>query len=327
MILVTGASGLIGKAIAKAALERGHEVRVQVRNRDSFLATMSGTDTTKLEVRECDFSRSGERELKALVADCDAVVHSAAVVHRPDAPYEEYELVNVRTTQSLAQHAQESKASAFIFFSTVAVYGEGPYENLKESGPLNPKTPYAVSKVKSEQMLEQLSGIRKRASLRPPLVYGPGDRGNLLKLIQRIKSRKYFYIGGGSARKSMIYADDLATATMLLLERMPEGCHVFNTANPQPDTIKNLCEAIANSLQIKGSFLSFPEPLVRAGVKVAEAILNGQSPLTTTQVDRLTKDSVIDVSKLVETTGFNPAWSLADGVEAEVKWARTAELV
>src|SRR5688572_7508253 len=111
MILVTGASGLIGKAIAKAALEHGHEVRVQVRNKASFLATMSGTDTTRLEVRECDFSKSSERELKALVSECDAVVHLAAVVHRPDAPYEEYELVNVRTTQSLAEFAQESKAS------------------------------------------------------------------------------------------------------------------------------------------------------------------------------------------------------------------------
>jgi nucleoside-diphosphate-sugar epimerase len=327
MILVTGASGLIGKAIAKAALEQGHEVRVQVRNRSSFLATMSGTDSTKLEVRECDFSKSSERELKALVSDCSAVVHSAAVVHRPDAPYEEYELVNVRTTQSLAEHAQESKVGAFIFFSTVAVYGEGPYDNLKETGPTNPLTPYAVSKLKSEQMLERMTGIPKRASLRPPLVYGPGDRGNLLKLIRRIKTRKYFYIGGGLARKSMIYADDLATATMLLLQRMQDGYQVFNAANPEPGTIKHLCEAIASSLQIKSSFPSFPEPLVRAGVKVAETFLNGKSPLTTIQVDRLTKDSVLDVSRLVQTTGFKPAWSVADGVESEVRWATTAGLV
>jgi nucleoside-diphosphate-sugar epimerase len=62
-------------------------------------------------------------------------------------------------------------------------------------------------------------------------------------------------------------------------------------------------------------------------VKVAEAVLNGKSPLTTIQVDRLTKDSVLDVSRLVQTTGFKPAWSVADGVDSEVRWATTAGLV
>jgi nucleoside-diphosphate-sugar epimerase len=327
MILVTGASGLIGKAIAKLALEKGQDVRVQVRNRSSFLADFRNVDTSKLEVRECDFSKSSERDLKALVTDCDAIIHSAAVVHRPDAPYEEYELINVRTTQSLAEYAQEGKSSTFIFFSTVAVYGEGPYDNLDETGSVKPLTPYAVSKLKSEQMLERMQGIPKRASLRPPLVYGPGDRGNLLKLIQRIKSGKYFYINGGVARKSMIYADDLAAAVLLLLQRMPDGYHVFNTANPEADTIKHLCETIANSLGINSSFTSFPEPIVRAGVTIAEALFKGKSPLTATQVDRLTRDSVIDVSRMVDLTGFRPAWSAADGIDAEVQWAKAAGLV
>jgi nucleoside-diphosphate-sugar epimerase len=327
MILVTGASGLIGGSIAKAALAQGQEVRVQVRNRKPYLESLTGTDTTRLEVRECDFSKASERELKALVSDCSEIVHSAAIVHRPEAPYEEYELVNVRTTESLARFAEEGKANAFVFFSTVAVYGEGPYENLSESGPVNPTTPYAVSKLKSEQLLERLAGIPKRASLRPPLVYGPGDRGNLLKLIQRIKSRKYFYIGGGQARKSMIYGDDLAAAVMLLLQRMPDGYSVFNTANPNPGTIKDLCEAIARSLGTNPSFPSFPEPIVRAGVKIAEAILNGKSPLTTTQVDRLTKDSVIDVSRFIQTTGFKPAWTAEKGIDAEVQWAKSAGLL
>ena len=205
-VLVTGGSGMIGRAvIANLLSSKQCQVRAQVRDRlEARNRIAKLVDLTMVEMEAADFTRVGDQEMRALTKGCDMVVHTAGLVHNEAASYQEYEVINVRATHALAEACVFNKVHTLVFLSTSAVYGKGPFSNIQESGPLSAKTPYAVSKSTSEQFLSSLTGqIPRIIVLRPSMVFGVGDRGNMLSLIKQIKEEKYVHVGGGHhAKKS-----------------------------------------------------------------------------------------------------------------------------
>jgi len=328
MILITGASGTIGRAVVEQFIAQGAALRVQVRSRPAFLSLMSGRmSPSQVEIREMDFTTTSERDLRSLAEGCATIIHNAGLVHLPEADFKEYEFLNVRLTQQLAEVAAQAGTRTFLFPSTIAVYGSGPFENIEEDGPQTPITPYAVSKAASERWLKAFTGIPRLIVLRPALVFGEGDRGNLLKLIQQIERGKYFQIGSGSARKSLIYAKDLAQAMELCIDKLPDGFHVFNASNPQPVELRELTSEISRCLGGSGKLPSLPESLVRLGAKVATKLLGAGSPLTMDQIEKLTTSTTCSVEQLVRATGFSPKHSLSEGLSAEIAWAKQSGLL
>lgn len=321
MILVTGASGMIGRALAEHLCSNA-EVRAQVRNRGEF--SQSAPDVAKrMEVREADFTNISEKEMARLVADCSAVVHCAGLVHQPDADFKAYELLNIRTTRQLADAAMAAGAKTFVFLSTIAVYGEGPFENLSENAPTRAVTPYAVSKVTCEQQLLSGPGTERTIILRPALVFGEGDRGNMIKLIRQISRGRYFNVSGKTVRKSIIYSRDLARIIAEALQKAPPGQHVFNAANPQPVSLEELTLQIAERAGKGQSLPQYPEWLVRTGVKALETVLGSKSPVQSSQIDRLLTTTTVSCDRLVSTFGFQPKWLVGDALKAELDWARS----
>jgi nucleoside-diphosphate-sugar epimerase len=327
-LLITGASGLIGRALVLELLSRNNfAIKAHVRNRLQAREQIGASvDLTKVQMEEGDFTRLGEREMAELTRGCQAVVHAAGLVHRPDASYQEYEVVNVRATQQLAEAAARNGAKVFIFLSSSAVYGPGPFNQVPETAPLNAKTPYAVSKVTSERFLQSFKGIPKIVLLRPSLVFGEGDRGNLLSMIREIKNNRFRLVGDGSSGKSLIYSKDLAQAIALCLDKLPEGTHVFNVANPEPVSVKVLADEIAKCLDPDAKIGSVPGPLARFGLKAAEMLMPGKLP-STEQLDKLTTTTTCSISKLVAATGFRPRSSLQTALRAEIAWATAAKLI
>src|SRR5579883_2066225 len=102
-LLITGASGLIGRALVSELLSRkSFRIRAQVRNRLQAREKIGAmVDLTQVDMEEGDFTRSGEREWNDLTRGCRTIVHAAGLVHNPDASYQEYEVINVRATQQL----------------------------------------------------------------------------------------------------------------------------------------------------------------------------------------------------------------------------------
>jgi nucleoside-diphosphate-sugar epimerase len=327
-LLITGASGLIGRALVFELLGRNNfRIKAHVRNRLQAREQIGAmVDLTQVDMEEGDFTRAGEREMSDLTRGCRTIVHAAGLVHKPDASYQEYEVVNVRATQQLAEAAARNGAQSFVFLSTSAVYGPGPFNQVAETAPLNAKTPYAVSKLTSERFLESFKGIPKIVLLRPSLVFGEGDRGNLLSMIREIKNNRFRLVGDGSSGKSLIYSRDLAQAVALCLEKLPEGFHVFNVANPEPVSVKTLSEEIAKCIDPNAKIASVPSPLARLGLKAAEILMPGKLP-TTEQLDKLTTTTTCSVSKLVAATGFRPRNSLQTALKAEIAWATAAKLI
>jgi len=329
-ILVTGGSGMIGRAIvARLVATKQCIVKSQVRNRlDARKKVGDSVDLTMVEMLQADFTRVGDQEMRALTKDCDFVIHAAGLVHQENASYQEYEVVNVRATQQLAEACVANGVHTLVFFSTSAIYGKGPFKNISEAGPFAAKTPYAVSKITSENYLQTLSGkIPRIIILRPSLVFGEGDRGNMLSLIRQIKEEKYIHIGGGVTPKSLIYSKDLANAVHLCLQKVPPGYHVFNVANPSPVAMKDLAENIAATLNVTKKFSSMPEGLLKMGLKAAQAFMPGKIAVTPEQVEKLATETTCSVDSLVGATGFAPAADLKSGIKAEVDWATANQLL
>ncbi|MDZ4834280.1 MAG: NAD-dependent epimerase/dehydratase family protein [Candidatus Melainabacteria bacterium] len=328
-VLVTGATGMIGRQVAAALQAQNFgALRALVRDRVEAREKCGNVfDFATTEFHQSDFGRMLEQDHRELTRGCNIVIHAGGLAHKPDAPYQEYEVANVRATQALAEACAVNQVETFVFFSSSAVYGPGPFSNVPETAPLKAKTPYAVSKAASESFLKALQGIPRVIILRPSLVFGEGDRGNLIKMIQEIKSNRYKHIGNAATGKSLIYTKDLARAVLLCLSRVPEGHHVFNVANPQSVSVHDLAEEISKALENDKKIPTVSEGLLKFGIKMAETFMPGKSPVTSEQIEKLTTETTCSIAKLVQTTGFKPRMSLSSALKAEINWAEEHKLL
>ncbi|HEY9871665.1 MAG TPA: NAD-dependent epimerase/dehydratase family protein [Candidatus Obscuribacterales bacterium] len=325
-VLVTGATGLVGRALVAKLLAQGLPVRAQVRSAALFCDTAGGA-WQNVEVKEADFAVAEKRDLAALVQGCSAVVHTAALVHDPDAAVADFERINVRATRELAEAAAQTGVESFVFLSTIGVYGQGPLENVREDAPIKPVTAYAVSKAKSEDWLLSAGLFERTVVLRPSLVFGEGDRGNLIKLIRQIKSGKYVHVDAGLTSKSLIYSGDLARAICLSLADLPGGRHVYNIANPDAVSLTALVTTIARCLGRRCQFVTLPKPLVMRVARLAHLMLGKRSPVTAEQIDRLVTTATCCVEKFVAATGFRPQYTLPEALAAEIAWGQSTGLL
>lgn len=328
-ILVTGATGMIGRQVAAGVQAQSLGVlRALVRDRVEAREKCGETfDFAMTEFHQSDFARMLDQDHRELTRGCNIVIHAAGLAHKPDAPYQEYEVANVRATQALAEACVANQVDTFVFFSSSAVYGPGPFSNVAENSPVRAKTPYAVSKAASETFLKTMQGIPRVIILRPSLVFGEGDKGNLLRMIQEIKHNRYKHIGAADTPKSIIYAKDLARAVLLCCTRLPEGHHVFNVANPQTVSVHDLAEEISKALDMDKKIPSVPAGLLKFGVKMAETFMPGKTPVSSEQLEKLTTETTCSVAKLVQATGFKPRTSLNSALKAEINWAEQNNLL
>jgi len=336
-ILITGATGLSGQALVREIIAKNTcHLRLPVRNLDKAkmqlakILNLAG-DCGEIEFTECDLTKLTDQDFDHLVGGFQSIIHLAGLVHQSQATEEEYNLLNVQVTENLLSAAARNGISTFIFMSSMAVYGPGPYSMIEESAPLLGQTLYAVSKISCEQILEKANSIRRVIILRPALVFGAGDKGNLIKLIQAISKGHYFNIGKGQTAKSLIFASDLAAAINLCLDKLPKGVHVFNVANSEPVSMKELTKTISLALAQNGKIPSLPEPLLRALVKTADLVLPApwrqKLPTSIDQLDKLTTTTTCSVDKLIHATGFSPRYSLLAAITAEICWAKNNNLL
>lgn len=220
-LLVTGASGFVGRALVEQALERGWLVRAAVR-RDVPLPAAC-------EVRVVG-AIGPDTEWRDALRGCDAVVHLAARVHvmcdvAAD-PAAEFERVNSLGTSRLAMQAAAVGVRRFVFASSVKVHGEERSVPYDEQDPAAPEGPYARSKWHAE---ERLRGVAAQTGLeaaivRPPLVYGAGVGGNFLEMMRWVQRGVPLPFGSLSNRRSLVAVDNLVDL-LLLCARHPAAAH------------------------------------------------------------------------------------------------------
>lgn len=191
---------------------------------------------------------------------------------------------------------------AFIFISTVAVYGCDYGENITEEHPLNGTTPYAMSKRLAEEYLQKwcyehnvILGI-----IRPSLLAGPNPPGNLGAMISGIRSGRYLSIAGGQARKSILMVQDIAKLVPLLAKRGG----IYNVCDSYQPTFREL-EALICKQMKKSLPLSIPYWLAKGMALIGDS-LGKKAPINSLKLDKIAKSLTFSNEKAIRELGWKP---------------------
>ena len=157
----------------------------------------------------------------------DCVLHLAGIAHIMEKTEDSlYFSVNHELTKELADAAKAAGVTQFVFMSTIKVYGES-YERLTLDTECKPTDAYGQSKLFAEQYLQTIeSDGFQVAIIRPPLIYGPGVKGNMQRLIEMVEKRKYIPLGKIMNQRSMVSIDNLIRLIRLIIDKKVSGTYL-----------------------------------------------------------------------------------------------------
>ena len=313
--LVTGANGLVGRAVSAALLARGDEVVGLVRQ-----ATGATPGVREWPVAGNDFV--GLAPQARPLIPCDCVIHLAARVHvvhdRATDPLAAYRATNVQGTLRVAEAVRHTGARRFVFVSSIKALAESDHGRpLKETDTPAPVDPYGISKLEAEQALAAFGrqyGL-EIVIVRPPLVYGPGVRANFLQLMTAIARGFPLPLGAIDARRSLVFVDNLADALVHCATDPRAAGQVFHVSDGYDLSVAELAVTLARLLNQPSRLLPVPPSWLRIAGR-----LTGRSA----QVDRLIGSLQLDTSHIRETLGWQPPYSVQHGLLETANWYRAA---
>lgn len=303
-ILVTGASGFVGVPTCRHLLAAGHQVVAAVRRDDCFLPL--GVEARRVAPLGPD------TDWREALRGCDAVIHLAARAHvmrdRVADPLALFRRVNRDGAVRLAEQAAASGIGRFVFVSSIKVNGEAtpPDRPFRGDDTPAPADPYGVSKAEAETALAAIAGRTglSLAVVRPPLVHGPGAKGNLAALLKVLRLGLPLPLGAVHNRRSLVGVDNLAAALAFLIERDARGC--FLVSDGENISTPELIRLLAAALGRRACLAPVPPGLLRLA-----GTLTGKRAA----VDRLIGSLVVDDAPL-RGLGWVAPVSLPDGLRA-----------
>lgn len=309
-VTLIGGSGFIGTTLARQLVD-AHEVRIiDIRPSVSFPGLVSHAD-----VRDCD---SLLRELRETEA-----VYLLAAEHADDVlPVSRYYEVNVDGARNVARCAAELGIKRIIFTSSVAVYGFRDFEVDEQTSPA-PENHYGKSKLLAEHELIKWSSedpSRELKIVRPCVVFGPGNRGNVYRLLRTLCESRPRLIGDGAARKSMACVENVAAFLKYCLEnpaRIPTVCNYTDRPNL---SMRELAAAVAEFSGFKGSIQQIPYPLAFLAGTAFDLIsqISGKKfALSRERVRKICTPTCFS-SDMAENTGFERKVTLLDGLRETI---------
>lgn len=320
-ILITGANGFVGKTLVSEFLEKSHELILLDRH-GSF--RNDPTESKNNGFFEADISDT--KDLNRVDIDkVDAVIHAAGLAHQfGNVTRDAFWKVNVEGTENVAKLAAGVGAKRFVLISSVSVYGKGNAgDSLRtEETDCNPESFYAESKLESERTAERVcdeQGI-ELTILRLATVIGEGDAGNVSRLIRSIDRRRFYWIGSGVNRKSLLYKGDVAKACQAVLAGTGRGKDIFNVSG-EPATMREIVSFIENALGKKAPRIGLPPSVLRVGFAINRATLgSGKVERLGETVEKWLSDETFSAAKLKEVHGFQAQTSIREAIRREVEW-------
>jgi nucleoside-diphosphate-sugar epimerase len=319
--LVTGANGFVGKVVCEDAIQRGFRIKAATR---SACALPTGAESTVVG------AINGETDWTEALSSVDVVIHLAARVHivkdTSNDPLSEFQRVNLHGTINLARQAARAGARRLVFVSSIKVNGESTLppgksstsgndgrEAFTELDKPNPQDPYAVSKWEAEQALQRIfqeTGLEV-VILRPPLVYGPGVKGNFFSLLAAISKRIPLPLSGAKNARSLIYVGNLADALNLCATHPSASGQTYLVSDGEAVSTADLIDKIAHALGCPNRSFYLPPGLLRMF-----AALAGRSD----QMDKLFGSLLVSDGKIRRELGWAPPYTLDAGLRATAEW-------
>ena len=312
-VFVTGATGFLGKAIARRLAGEGHGVTALVLPGDDT-PMPAGTETVRGDITDAS-------TLEGRTAGHDAVVHLAGAVGYGQS-WKRCIALNREGTRNIALEAVRSGVRRFLHMSSVSVYGRVSGVPIDEDSPrLRIGDPYGDTKIDAEEVLADVArdGRLDLTLLRPTMIYGPGDSLFLPKLVENVRSGSARIIGSGDNRADLVHVEDTAAFVSLVLASDRARGRTYNLTHPANPTWK---ETLAEVARVLGA----PVPaghVPYAAAYLAAALLEGLSTLTA-RPPRLTRFAVRNVGRpyhyvtdrMQRELGFFPSIDTLEGLRA-----------
>jgi nucleoside-diphosphate-sugar epimerase len=314
-VLVTGATGFLGKRVAAMLVDRGH--RVIGAGRDRERASM-----LELPVRLVDL----EGDVAGLCDGVEAIVHCAGL-SSAWAPYRRFEAANVRGTEHLLREAKRAGVKRFVHVSTSSVYARArdQYALAETSGlPRRPANDYVATKLAAEHRVRR-AGI-PYAILRPRGIFGPGDTSIFPRLLRALSTRRLPVIGTGETLGDLTYVDNVAEAAALALEAPSSALDAtYNVTNAEPVKVWRTIGELAKALDLPPPRrrLPFGAAIALAAALELRSLATRARPeplLTRYTVTLLGCTTTLDVSSAMRRLGYRPRVSMDEGLARFVAW-------
>lgn len=316
-ILVTGGGGFLGGYVVRQLVERGDKVR-------SF--SRGSYDTlSKLGVEQKQGNLNDPGAVSDAVAGCDAVVHvggKAGVW----GPYEEYYNANVAGTENVIKACIQHGVKRLVYTSSPSVvFHGGDMDGADESVPYpdHYATHYPKTKAMAERMIIAANGDNlATVSLRPHLIWGPGDNNLFPLLVSRAKAGRLVIIGSGENLIDTVLVQNAAKAHLLALDRLKPGApiagKVYFITNGEPKTIKFMFNMVMDIYGLPPIERHLPKRLVYVIGWLMEKIyktfnLKGEPALTSFLVEEMSTAHWFNISRARNDLGYNPEITIEEG--------------
>lgn len=259
-----------------------------------------------------------DSNLASKLAGIDTVVHLAALAHvSKDVEVNSlahFLSTNCDGTLRLARVAAAAGIRRFVFVSSIGVNGNATVDKaFREEDLALAHDPYAVSKLEAEKGLRkiQAESLLEVVIVRPPLVYGPGNPGNFLRLLRLVYSGLPLPLGTASNRRSMIYVGNLVDALIVCAKHPSAAGRLYLVSDGEDLSLRDLVYRLAISLGRKPRLWNVPPSLLR-GV----AAMAGHAK----DADRLLLPLVVDSSRIRRELGWKPPFTLTEGMQKTAEW-------
>lgn len=318
-VLVTGASGMLGRAVAERLVADGHDVR-----------TLQRSGSGVVGARDVAGSVTDPDAVRAAVRDREAVVHLAAKVGITGRP-EQFEDVNVEGTRLLLAEAGAAGVGRFVHVSSPSVAHLG--RSLAGAGaapadPAHARGPYARTKAAAEllALAADVPGGLRVIAVRPHVVWGPGDTQLVGRVVDRARAGRLPVLGHGAALIDTTYVDNAVDALVAGLEADARAYgEAYVVTNGEPRPVVELMAGICAAAGVPMPRRHVPAALARGAGSVLDAAwrtfpLPGEPPLTRFVAEQLSTAHWFDQRRTREALGWTPRVSLDEGLARLAAW-------
>ena len=322
LVLVTGATGLVGSHVAEQARQKGLRVRTLVR---------SGADTTLLQKWGCELVTGDLDQPESLAAACrdvTVVIHCAARVG-DWGPTDDYRRVNVEGTKALLEAALAAGTLArWVQISSLGVYeGRDHYGTDEATLPSTTGIDgYTLTKVESELLVCDYIRNRKLPAvvLRPGFIYGPRDRTVLPRLLDRLRSGKFAFLGSVDKLMNNTFVGNLCEAIWLAVERDDVVGEVFNIRDPRAVTKREFIDIVCDSVGLSHPKKIVPLPVAKLLARLMEStwklLGKKEAPLlNSARIKFLGLNLDFSIDKAIRQLKYQPSTDFRDAMKASLK--------